>query len=202
MKTLLFSDDLNLLDRWRNSLSSFEVLQIDSIETLYQEVLKEKSAVIVNLSACGKEPELFLKPIIDAEASVMILDPNPKYENTKKMVELGIRGYGNLMMHDVHLNDALKTILDGNVWLYPDFIDEMVLRLRSSVSTKTDNSDLLNQLSEREKEVALYIKDGLANKEIAKNLDITTRTVKAHTQHIYEKLGVSNRLALALLFNK
>ena len=36
-------------------------------------------------------------------------------------------------------------------------------------------------------------------KDIAKNLDITHRTVKAHARHIYEKLNVKDRLGLALL---
>ncbi len=199
MRTLLYSTDLALLDRWKISLSSFDLMQINDVETLYKEVLKEESALIVNLSSCGDDPISFLKPLIEAKAHILILDPNPRFESTKKILQAGVKGYGNLMMHDIHLNEALRVILDGSVWLYPAFIDEMVARLKDK---PTGSQQLLDNLSQREKEVALCIKEGLTNKEIAEKLDITIRTVKAHTQNIYEKTGVSNRLALALLFNK
>ena len=202
MKVVLFSNDENLVDRWQNSLKVFNLIIVDDLETLYKEVVKEKSIVIVNLSACGDDTISFLKPIVDAGASVMVLDPNPKYENTKRILDIGVKGYGSLMMHDIHLNEAVKVILDGNVWLYPGFIDEMVFRLRDKSSSNSNDDMILNKLSQREKEVALCIKNGLANREIAQNLDITIRTVKAHTKNIYDKVGVSHRLALALLFNK
>jgi len=49
------------------------------------------------------------------------------------------------------------------------------------------------------KDVALEIKEGKSNKEIAVALKITERTVKAHLSHIYEKLDVHDRLSLAML---
>ncbi|MEA3289758.1 MAG: response regulator transcription factor [Campylobacterota bacterium] len=201
MRTLLFSTDTSLLDRWKMSLNNFDLVQINDIETLYSEVLKEQAAVLINLASCGSDPIKFLKPLVESGAHVMVLDPSPTYANTKKILEVGVRGYGSLMMHDIHLSEALKAILDGNIWLYPDFIDEMVERL-SEKRSDNDNEKVLEKLSQREKEVALYVKDGLTNKDIAQKLDITIRTVKAHTHNIYDKTGVSNRLALALLFNK
>jgi len=202
MNILLFSNDDNLLDRWKSSLNSFELILINDEESLYKELVKEKSVVIVDLLSCGDEPILFLKPIVDVGASVMLLDANPEFGNTKKILDIGVKGYGTLMMDDIHLNEAIKVILDGNVWLYPDFIDEMVFRLRDKSDSSSNDDEILNKLSQREKEVALCIKNGKANKEIAQSLDITIRTVKAHTKNIYDKVGVSNRLALALLFNK
>ncbi|MEA3498704.1 MAG: response regulator transcription factor [Campylobacterota bacterium] len=202
MNILLFSNDDNLLDRWKNSLSDFDLVIMNSEESLYKEVIKERSVVIVDLLSCGGEPVLFLKPLAEAGASVMVLDSNPEFENTKKILDIGVKGYGTLMMDDIHLNEAVKVILDGNVWLYPDFIDEMVFRLRDKSDSNSTDDEILSKLSQREKEVALCIKNGKANKEIAQSLDITIRTVKAHTKNIYDKVGVSNRLALALLFNK
>ena len=43
---------------------------------------------------------------------------------------------------------------------------------------------------------------GASNKEIARELDITERTVKAHLSSIFQKTGVSDRVALVLLTNK
>ena len=106
------------------------------------------------------------------------------------------------MIHDVHLEAALETVIDGDIWLYPDFINQLLLNIGETSAPKQMDSVLWKNLSDREREVALCIKDGLTNKEIAKKLDITTRTVKSHATHIYEKVGVTNRLSLALLFSK
>ncbi len=52
---------------------------------------------------------------------------------------------------------------------------------------------LPDSLSEREKEVAALLLQGLSNKQIAQALSIATRTVEFHTSHIYEKLAVNSR---------
>ena len=54
-------------------------------------------------------------------------------------------------------------------------------------------------LTERETTAARYAAGGWANAQIAEALGITERTVKAHLSAVFEKLGVSDRLQLALL---
>ena len=54
------------------------------------------------------------------------------------------------------------------------------------------------QLTDREREVLLLVRDGLANKQIARRLDIAERTVKAHLTSVYQRLGVTDRTQAAL----
>ena len=56
-------------------------------------------------------------------------------------------------------------------------------------------------LSAREKDVARAVAAGKSNKEVAKELDITERTVKAHLSAVFEKLHVRDRLQLVLVFS-
>ena len=56
-------------------------------------------------------------------------------------------------------------------------------------------------LTEREREVAHAIARGASNKEVARELAITERTVKAHVGAILEKLGARDRLQLSLIVN-
>ncbi len=56
-------------------------------------------------------------------------------------------------------------------------------------------------LTEREREVAKAVAQGASNKEIARQLDITERTIKAHVGAILEKLGARDRLQLSLIVN-
>lgn len=55
----------------------------------------------------------------------------------------------------------------------------------------------LSLLSEREREVAHFVALGLRSAEIAERLHISTRTVNTHLEHIYERLGIRTRTALA-----
>lgn len=50
-------------------------------------------------------------------------------------------------------------------------------------------------LSPRQSEVLMYLKQGLTNPQIAERLGVTERTVKAHCQEVYDRLGVPNRTA-------
>ena len=56
----------------------------------------------------------------------------------------------------------------------------------------------MNMLTERESEVISLLCKGLKNNEIADKLNISTHTVKAHLEAIYEKLGVFNRVQASI----
>jgi DNA-binding NarL/FixJ family response regulator len=55
-----------------------------------------------------------------------------------------------------------------------------------------------DQLSDREREVLVLVADGLANKQIARHLGISERTVKAHLTSIFQRIGVTDRTQAAL----
>ena len=54
------------------------------------------------------------------------------------------------------------------------------------------------RLSEREREVLTLVGRGLANKQVARNLRISERTVKAHLTNIFQRIGVRDRTSAAL----
>lgn len=56
-----------------------------------------------------------------------------------------------------------------------------------------------DSLTTRERQIMLVLAEGLTNKEIARRLRLTEGTVKVHLHNIYQKLGISNRTALAVL---
>ena len=56
-----------------------------------------------------------------------------------------------------------------------------------------------NELTDRERQILRLVSEGLSNKEIARRLKITDGTIKVHLKHIFQKLKVGNRTALAAL---
>jgi two-component system nitrate/nitrite response regulator NarL len=69
------------------------------------------------------------------------------------------------------------------------------------VPTEIPVEQELNDLTAREQMVAEQIATGATNREISERLEITERTVKAHLSAIFEKLGVRDRVQLALAMN-
>ena len=60
------------------------------------------------------------------------------------------------------------------------------------------NASLLEVLTEREGQIARLVGEGLSNKEVARQLDVSCGTVKVHLHRIYQKLAIRNRTMLAL----
>jgi two-component system, NarL family, nitrate/nitrite response regulator NarL len=81
------------------------------------------------------------------------------------------------------------------IWLHPEFTAQLV----GNLSPQCDR-EFLTLLSEREQEIVPLLFQGKTNHAIAEILQITPRTVKAHTSHIYHKLGVKDRLDFALRY--
>lgn len=130
-------------------------------------------------------------------ARVMVLSNAPSFEEGSRLLASGIRGYGNTYIHLKHLGQALDAIDGGNLWLYPEFMQRLIVEVTRSDSGS--NESILEPLTDRERETALLIKKGYSNKEVASELGITESTVKQHLSHIFEKLDVHDRFTLAML---
>jgi DNA-binding NarL/FixJ family response regulator len=100
------------------------------------------------------------------------------------------------------LKELKTVVMHGGVWLGRDLLQTLIGASRELVHNQSSKVDeALALLTTREKEVALLASTGLSNKEIARKLSITERTVKAHMSSSLEKLGVKDRLQLALVLN-
>jgi DNA-binding NarL/FixJ family response regulator len=74
--------------------------------------------------------------------------------------------------------------------------DAMITRNRQSGALNYD------VLSPREREIMLLAAKGYANKEIARELKVSTGTIKLHLHRVYQKLGINSRFSLAVLVRK
>ncbi|MGW0758233.1 response regulator transcription factor [Streptomyces sp. NPDC002814] len=101
--------------------------------------------------------------------------------------------------------DAVRTVADGNPVLSPAATARVIAAAtgpqspHARSSTREAARKQLSTLTERERETARAIADGLGNPEIAQRLHIGIATVKAHTSSLFAKLAVENRVQIALL---
>ncbi len=137
------------------------------------------------------------------EAKIVVLANMPNHAESLHALSLGAMGYAHAYSASDGLKEIKTVISHGGLWLGQELLQRLI-----ETSTKLTGNQpayvdgLLAQLTHREKEVAVEAAKGLSNKEIARILNITERTVKAHLASIFERLGAKDRLQLALMLNK
>ncbi len=193
MKTILYSDDVNLICYWEKSLN-YDCIIVDDIQKLKK---IESSFIIMNYCICSSTCKDLIADLNKLGNSVMVMHRVPDIKTAKELLKSGAKGYGNALMSEHYIISAKQTIQEGMVWLHPEFTTQLIIEIPTIESNK--QKEQLEKLTQREAEVALLLKDGDTYKSIADKLNITPRTIKAHAQSIYSKLNTKDRLALALL---
>jgi DNA-binding NarL/FixJ family response regulator len=87
-----------------------------------------------------------------------------------------------------------KVLTDRLFALRANWLRHVETRLAQQHNRKS--ADQPSTLTERERQIAALIRRGLPGKEIARQLGLSHGTVKVHTHHIYQKLGVKTRSEL------
>ena len=113
-------------------------------------------------------------------------------------LQLGARG---VVLKDAvveHLSACIRSVMQGQYWLEGRPVQNLVQVLRDLTAQTAPPPRKTYGLTGRELEVVTLITEGCTNKDIAKTFGISEETVKRHLTNIFNKLGVGNRLELAL----
>lgn len=98
---------------------------------------------------------------------------------------------------------SIRKVYGGEIWLDSHTTAAVMRQFASSVEgggtgTGTGKTRERSPLSQREREIVQLVAQGFKNKEMAEKMFISEQTVKNHLHNIFDKLGVSDRLELAL----
>jgi DNA-binding NarL/FixJ family response regulator len=136
------------------------------------------------------------------EVKVIVLSTASDQDEFVRNVRLGARGIVQKSTSGSMLIKAIRKVQDGEFWLDRSTTAEVVRhfteRRTDAVAEPRHNEGRLPSLSRREREIVNLVTHGLRNKELAEKLQISEQTVKNHMHNIFDKLGVSDRLELAL----
>ncbi|HSH72276.1 MAG TPA: response regulator transcription factor [Methylophilaceae bacterium] len=133
---------------------------------------------------------------------VIVLANVPEQAEAGFALGAGALGYCHAYSEAAVLQEVKAVVSHGGIWLGQDFLHYLIGVTRQLITAQPNAvADALGLLTPREREVAQQASIGLSNKEIARKLDITERTVKAHLSASFERLGVKDRLQLALVLN-
>lgn len=137
---------------------------------------------------------------VAAGARVIVLTQAEDPQQAKKVLEAGASGYLHYLAVVPVLQQASQVVEVGGLWLGVDLMRQLVLATAAILKPASVNQHL-DALSAREQDVAKAVAAGKSNKEVARELDITERTVKAHLSAVFEKLNVRDRLHLVLILS-
>jgi two-component system nitrate/nitrite response regulator NarL len=137
------------------------------------------------------------------KSKIIVLANVPIQAEALYSLSLGAVGYCHAYSAPEVLKEIKTVISHGGLWLGSELLKRLIEVSAKLVSNQPKHvENLLAQLTKRQKDVAIEAAKGLSNKEIARILKITERTVKAHLAATFECLKVKDRLQLALMLNR
>ncbi|MBW8327654.1 MAG: response regulator transcription factor [Thiobacillus sp.] len=121
----------------------------------------------------------------------------PEDDQGMAALAAGASGYCSALTLPAVLRQVAGVVEHGGLWVGP----QLMRRLMQGLAARAGDTPgpVLDRLSQRERQVAEAVARGATNKEIARVMGITERTVKAHLSAAYEKLGVRDRMQLSLV---
>lgn len=200
-KILLFTTMSSIQKHWERALAnSYKSICFEQFDALLEELNRQSQKIIIMID------EMSISNIEDAlqklreypHASVLLFHALPEVYHASTLLGSGIKGYENAYIHKENLLQMLQAVEEGKNWLFADLTYFVINKFMQT--NKKSEPEFVALLTEKEKDIALMIADGLSNKEIAQKEKIALSTVKGHVHHIFEKAGVSDRISLALKF--
>lgn len=135
---------------------------------------------------------------LNAKTRTIVLTGLIDKRQVLEALQLGARG---VVLKDAaieHLTQCIRAVMQGQYWLEGRPVQNLVQVLRDLTVQTAPPPRKTFGLTAREMEVVGLITEGCTNKDIAKTFGISEETVKRHLTNIFNKLGVGNRLELAL----
>ena len=152
-----------------------------------------------------------LRKVVGA-ARIIVLANRPDSEEALTMFSAGARGYCNAHATAANLRQVASVVQSGGLWIGEALMQRLLASTQAAMAqipvaklpvdeSSRASAERLSTLTKREQEVARAVAGGSSNKEIARQLGITERTVKAHVGSVFQKLKARDRLHLALIIN-
>jgi DNA-binding NarL/FixJ family response regulator len=208
---LIASGDHSVSAHYQRVLEGCYAIMVAGSSSVMMELLSRHEPALLVV-----DPLLYPEPATDHISAIIRDTPDTHViviENqTDRAIEqnalfkAGAHGFCKDNIPDALLGKAVQLVLDGDYWVQRKLITQVIEEIASeqnNMPTRSNFDDsLVGSLTPRELQVARMVHMGGNNKIIARELDISERTVKAHLSAIFRKLEIKNRLNLALYFSE
>ncbi len=159
-----------------------------------EEIIETKPNLVI--ADFNTFPRIFLDTSFEHDVRFLLLGtgclPRIENEHLLNFISKGLVGILPPMTDYSQLKKAIKGVISGELWVERKELQDLVSSMESESVKKRP------LLTEMEIEIVKMICQGNSNKEIMKKLKVTEQSVKSHLNRIYKKMGVSDRLQLAV----
>jgi len=129
----------------------------------------------------------------ESDTRFLALSVSDAAEDVIAVIRAGARGYVTKTISAEELADAIERVKEGDAVFSPRLAGFVLDAFAGAAPAKPDGDPDLDQLTPREREVLQHLARGYMYKEIARRLDISTKTVEAHASAVLRKLQLSSR---------
>ncbi|MBU6949777.1 MULTISPECIES: response regulator transcription factor [Hahella] len=170
-----------------------DVVEVESIATLQDAVVANPDADLVLLDlnmpgAHGFSGLVFMRGQYPG-LPVVIVSGSEELQVIRRAIDYGASGFIPKSAPLDEISQAIQAVLNGEVWLPAD----VAAKIDSVKAEHSDFSERLATLTPQQFRVLGMLTEGMLNKQIAYDLDVSEATVKAHITALFRKLGVRNR---------
>lgn len=190
-----------LRERWQQAFADASIVStVAEIQLPHGEVL---ASLWLDMSVISQELRLeSIAAALALRSPVIVMAGVPKEAEALSALRAGVRGYCHVTAAPEQLRDVALVVENGGLWMPPSLMQRfLVVSTRTTPAAAVPLALQLNDLTVQELTVADKVGHGLSNREIAETLEVSERTVKAHLAVIFEKMGVRDRVQLALKVN-
>ena len=198
MKQVFVAAESKIRERWRQAFPDAHAVAClnDAAPLVARQTIWLDEAGLDPMERLARRREA-----VAAGYRVIVMTATPSEREAFQALNDGAVGYCHVEAAPEQLREIALVVEHGGLWMVPELVQRLMALSLRVVPTPAPQHPELNDLTPRELMVAERVARGASNREIAEALDITERTVKAHLSAIFDKLGVRDRVQLALSMN-
>jgi DNA-binding NarL/FixJ family response regulator len=189
----------DLLSRLLGQEGDLEVVGVAHDEDRIVEVIHEETPALLlfDYEALGPNSESIIGRLrrVAPRLRILVMATRSADENVERALRAGACGLVGKQLDFDTLLRAVRAVAAGEIWANRR---AQALTLEHLTDFGAGAAEPEGQLTKREQQIADGVARGLRNKEIARQLNISEKTVKSHLNNIFQKLGLEGRFALAL----
>lgn len=192
-----------LIQAVRYSLPQAQIYETAAVNEFYERLESgaEPDLVLLDLNLPGASGFSALVHVRAQYPSLPIIVVSAHEETSiiQRAIAHGAMGYIPKSAHPSHIGEAIRHVLEGEIWLPPNLPNNLNFDPRAA--DETELAERIQSLTPQQFRVLMMVAEGLLNKQIAYELDVSEATIKAHVTAIFRKLGVQNRTQAVLAIN-
>lgn len=186
----------------KSHFSDSDVVEAEDMQSLQQAISQNPDAdlILLDLDMPGSHGFSGLAFISGhyPETPVIIVSANEQASIIHRSIEHGAAGFLPKSSPPELIGAAINQILMGELWLPADLPPANMVEDNPQAKT----AEIISSFTPQQYRVASMLTDGLLNKQIAYEMNVTEATVKAHLTAIFRKLGVHSRTQAVLAISQ